>query len=198
MATELRIAGDRDLRATVDTPESDACVVACPPHPQMGGSRTDAKLRAVGETLAESHVACLRFDYGSWDGGVGEQRDVRNALVHARDEYATVGLFGYSFGAGVSLLAAADSDPQPAAMAVLAPPASVGANETVPALDAIECPLQVVYGERDTTVDWEPVVERARELGLAVESVPGDHFFVGQTGQVASRIGEFLTAQLRG
>jgi hypothetical protein len=56
----------------------------------------------------------------------------------------------------------------------------------------------VVYGERDTTVDWEPVVERARELGLAVESVPGDHFFVGQTGQVASRIGEFLTAQLRG
>jgi alpha/beta superfamily hydrolase len=197
MGKELRIAGDRELRVTVDTPGAEACVVACPPHPQMGGSRTDSKLRAVGETLGDADIACLRFDYGPWDDGEGEQRDVRNALAHARNDYESVGLFGYSFGAGVSLLAAADSDPQPGALSVLAPPASVGSTETVPALDAIECPVQIVYGERDTTVDWEPVVDRARELGAAVESVPGDHFFVGQTEKVATRVDEFLTAQIR-
>lgn len=197
MSDEIRIAGTRDVRATVDTPEAATAVVACPPHPQMGGSRSDPRLRAVGDALAEHGIACLRFDYGPWDEGESEQLDASNALAYARDRYEPVGLFGYSFGAAIALLTAADGDPQPAALSVLSPPAAAGQGfDTVAAMDAIDCPVQVLYGERDDTVDWEPVVERARDRGCAVDSYPADHFFVGQTEKIASRVADFFAGSL--
>ncbi len=197
MSDEIRIAGARDVRATVDTPDADAAVVACPPHPQMGGSRTDPRLRAVSDALTDRGIACLRLDYGPWDEGKGEQLDVQNALAYARERYEPVGLFGYSFGAAVALLAAADSDPQPAALSVLSPPAAAGQGfDTVAALEGTICPVQVLYGERDDTVDWGPVVDRARERGCAVDSYPADHFFVGQTENIATRVADFFAEAL--
>ncbi|WP_336002045.1 alpha/beta hydrolase [Halorientalis halophila] len=193
MSEQRRIAGDRDLRVTVDTPDADRAVVACPPHPQMGGTRSDPRLRAVGEALGERGVACLRFDYGPWDEGEGERRDALTVLASARDDYDEVALFGYSFGAGVALLAAAESDPEPSALSVLAPPSSLGGADTVAALDGLSCPVQVLYGENDSTVDWEPVVLRARERGDAVESLPGDHFFTGQVAGIGESVAAFLT-----
>jgi alpha/beta superfamily hydrolase len=197
MSDELRIAGAREVRATVDTPESETVVVACPPHPQMGGSRTDPRLRAVGEALGAESIACLRFDYGPWDDGDGEQQDTANVLAHARDTYERVGLFGYSFGAGIALLVAADSDPDPAALSVLAPPAAPGRDfDTAGAVEDVNCPVQVLYGEQDSTVDWEPVVGRARERGYSVESYPVDHFFVGQVEEGAGMVATFFDTEL--
>lgn len=195
--TDVVLPGPRDVRGTLDgTTDLDACVVAFPPHPQHGGSRSDRRLRAVGEWLIERDVACLRFDYGPWDGGDGERRDAERALAWAAERFDRVGLFGYSFGAGVALgvaAAAAESDgpPAPDATSVLAPPAD--------AADAVaDCPgpLQVVYGERDETVDAVPVADRARECGFAVEAVPADHFFVGQGDRVAALVGAFLVEAL--
>ncbi|MFB6166318.1 MAG: alpha/beta hydrolase [Haloarculaceae archaeon] len=197
MSDEVRVAGDRDVRASVDAPDSAAAVVACPPHPRMGGSRSDGRLQAVGDALAEREIACVRFDYGPWDEGRGERTDAANALAFARERYDPVGLFGYSFGAAVALLVAAERDPQPAAVSVLAPPASLGdAGETAAAVDALACPLQVTYRERDSTVDWEPVVSRARERGADVQSIAGDHFFVGQTGAIGGRVAGFFADAL--
>jgi alpha/beta superfamily hydrolase len=193
MSEEIRIDGDRTIRVTVDTPGADRAVVACPPHPQMGGTRSDPRLRAVGEALADRGVACLRFDYGPWDEGAGERRDARNVLASARDRYDSVALFGYSFGAGVALLAAAESEP--ATLSVLAPPASLGGGDTVAALDSLACPVQVVYGERDSTVDWEPVVERARERGDTVATIPGDHFFAGQVDRIGESVAGFVDGE---
>ncbi|WP_136717188.1 alpha/beta hydrolase [Halorientalis salina] len=193
MSEEIRIDGTRDVRVTIDSPDADRAVVACPPHPQMGGSRTDQRLRAVGDALASRDIACLRFDYGPWDEGTGERTDARNALAYARDNYSPVGLFGYSFGAAIALCVAAEADPQPVALSVLAPPSTVGEGlDTVGALAGIDCPVQVCYGERDDTVEWEPVVERARGLGYAVEPFPADHFFVGQAEKIAERVGDFV------
>ncbi len=138
-------------------------------------------------------VACLRFDYGEWDEGRGERADAENALRWAADRFASVALFGYSFGAGVALRTAASADPDatPAAVSVLAPP---GDRAVVAALADVDCPVQIVYGDRDDTVDWRPVVERARELGHAVEALPADHHFLGQD----DRLGELAASFLRG
>jgi alpha/beta superfamily hydrolase len=201
------VPGGRDVRGTLDRPDqpessTDDVVVACPPHPQLGGDRRDRRLRAVSDALRDRGVACLRIDYGRWDEGRGERTDARNALEWARgrERYDRVGLFGYSFGAAVSLLVAADEvDVRGlAAVAVLAPPAVLGATSaSVPdALAGIACPLQVVYGERDDTVDWEPVVERARDRGAAVEGMGADHHCVGQGETVAEFVGEFLAREL--
>jgi len=196
------VPGARDVRGTLDEPDEPAggCVVACPPHPQMGGRRTDRRLRAVSDALAERDVACLRFDYGPWDEGEGERTDARNALGWARERFDGVGLFGYSFGGAVALLAAAaesDGGRPPAATAALAPTARLSAGlDAVDAVASVDCPLQVVYGERDTTADWEPVVERARGVGAEVVAMSSDHHFVGRDAKVGSVVAGFLAERL--
>jgi len=204
MSDRIRLPTARDVQATLDAPGRgegpDACVVACPPHPQMGGDRRDSRLRAVSDALTERGVACLRFDYGPWDEGLTEQRDARDALAWAREDYETVGLFGYSFGGAVAILAAAsesEAGTPPAALSALSPAAALAGETVADAVAAVDCPLQIVYGERDDTVDPVPVAERAREAGHAVEAMPADHFFVGRQNRAASAVVDFLAESLR-
>ncbi|WP_323173233.1 CocE/NonD family hydrolase [Natrialba sp. PRR66] len=199
--TDVLVPGGRDVRATLTEPdaETDAIVVACPPHPQQGGSRTDSRLVAVADRLRENAVACLRFDYGEWDEGYGEREDVRNAIRWATERYDRVGLFGYSFGASLALLAAADVDPAPDAVAVLAPAARLANDlDAAAALRSLssETPVRILYGERDTTVDWEPVVERAHERGDEVTGLPADHFFLGKREAIAEAAAGFFEGEL--
>jgi hypothetical protein len=194
----VRLPGGRDVAGTLDSPAADRAVVACPPHPQFGGGRSDQRLRAVSDALAPD-VAVLRIDYGPWDEGRGERGDAERAVAWAAERFASVGLFGYSFGAGIAIRAAAapsddSEDDAPAALSALAPPAESGGESVADALDDVRCPTQVVYGERDDTVDWRPVVERARDLGHAVESLRADHHFVGQAATVGDVVAAFFRA----
>ena len=196
--TDVLIPGGRDVRGTLEMPdgEANAIVVACPPHPQHGGSRTDSRLVAVAETLRESGIACLRFDYGPWDDGYGEREDVRNAVRWASERYDRVGLFGYSFGATLALIATDDLETVDAVSA-LAPTARLEEDlDAVESLETLSVSLQILYGERDGTVDWEPIVDRARSRGDEVVSIPGDHFFVGQNGTITDAVSEFFASGL--
>ncbi|WP_227353368.1 alpha/beta hydrolase [Haladaptatus salinisoli] len=196
-SNKVVLPGVRDVRATIDLPdgEANAVTVACPPHPEFGGNRSDNRLVALGEVLAERGVACLRFDYGEWDEGYGEREDARNALRWARERHDRVGVFGFSFGGGVAALAGADEGAD--AIALLAPASRLAEDlDAVAALDAVEVPLKVVYGTRDDTANWKPLVERAEELGFETEAFGADHFFVGQERKVAGRVGEFLVEHL--
>lgn len=196
MNETVLVPGGRDVRGTLDgvAADTDRVVVACPPHPQHRGHRGDERLVAVSDALTDAGVDCLRFDYGPWDEGRGEVTDVQNALRWAAERYERVGLFGFSFGAACALVAAGDPDSPPlAALSVLAPPARLSGDlDAVAALERVDCPVQVVAGSRDTTVDWEPVAERARARGLSVTELSGDHFFVGQSGTVAETVSAFL------
>jgi len=190
------VPGARDVEATLDEPddgEPTACVVACPPHPQHRGHRGDARLEAVAEHLVDAGVACLRFDYGDWDEGLGEREDARNALRWADERYETVGVFGFSFGGSVAALAAATTEVDLCAVSLLAPTAELPAGlDAAAALVDVSPPLQVVYATRDDTADWAPVVEAARDLDCAVVELDSDHFFVGKLDTVAETVGPFL------
>ena len=206
MGDRLRLPGPRDVRATHDDEGNEQVVVACPPHPQHGGDRRDSRLRAIADALADAGIDCLRFDYGEWDEGEGETSDALTGLAWAREQYDQVGIVGYSFGAGVSVQATARSTPQPEAVSVLAPPATLPAGASVSKLlTDVDAPLQVVYGERDDTVDWHPVVEAARRRAdrtdaprTVVNAAPADHFFIGQQPHVADLIGTFFEQTLDG
>jgi alpha/beta superfamily hydrolase len=191
------VPGARDVEATLDSPPggASACIVMCPPHPQHRGHRGDDRLVAVAEHLVDRGVAALRFDYGDWDEGRGEREDARNALRWASERYDAVGLFGFSFGGSVAALAAATTDVELCAVSLLAPTAELPAGlNAADALAEVDAKLQVVYATRDTTADWEPVVERARELDCEVVELDADHFFVGKLDHVAETVGPFLVA----
>lgn len=196
--------GPRDVRATLDEPatdegwtagsdgDTDRCVVACPPHPQHGGSRSDRRLRAVSAALTGRGVACLRIDYGSWDEGTGERADAARALDWAGKRYDAVGPFGYSFGGAVALLVAAERADLRAVAALAPAPGLPNGADAAGALGRVEAPTLVVCGERDDTVDCERVATAARAAGKTVERLPADHHFVGGTDAVADTVGPFL------
>ena len=190
---DVVLPGSRDTRGTLDEPAGDATevVVACPPHPQQGGTRSDQRLTAVSDALRDQGVACLRFDYGAWDEGHGEQTDVENAVRWTRERYDRVGLFGFSFGATMALCAAPEIEGLWAVCA-LAPDSGQEGADAVAALDGIDSPVKILYAERDTTADWEPVVEHARELDMEIEELSADHFFLGQSEKVAERVVAFF------
>jgi alpha/beta superfamily hydrolase len=206
MSEPVVVPSARDVRASLDSAaDADACVVACPPHPQHRGHRGDERLVAISDELVAGGVDCLRFDYGEWDEGYGELGDAYAAVAWATDRYERVALAGFSFGACISILAtggtavdgSAATPPDIAAVSVLAPPSRL--NEDLVALrtmDRVEVPAQVVYGSRDDVADWEPVVERAEQLGWTVSELSADHFFVGRTGTVGEVIGAFLLDRL--
>ena len=204
VSQSVAIPGRRDVRGSLDEPagtDPTACVVACPPHPRMGGSRSDRRLTAVADALADRGLACLRFDYGEWDEGRGELRDTRAALDWAGERYDDTALFGYSFSGCLALVAAAgqrtDAGPEVAAVSALAPPARIGGDvDAVAAVGGIDCPGQVVYGSRDETADTAPVVERARERGFAVTELAADHHFVGQAEKAARVVADFFEGRL--
>ncbi|RDI72537.1 alpha/beta hydrolase [Halopelagius longus] len=215
MTETVLVPGGRDVRASLDEAEdgnATACVVACPPHPRQSGHRGDDRLVAVGDELTDRGVDCLRFDYGAWDEGYGETADAGNAVAWAADRYDRVGLFGFSFGATVALLTAAegaptDDDEQSSsgrqtpsvdAVSALAPTARLADDlDAVASFDDVPVPVQVLYGTRDDTVEWEPVVERARETHQSVVEFSADHFFIGQAGKVAVRVADFLLSFLQ-
>ena len=217
MSDPVFLPGGRDARGTLDTAseglptsdasDADACVVACPPHPQHRGRRSDRRLRAVSDELAARGCDCLRFDYGPWDGGRGERRDARNAVEWAGERYDRVALFGYSFGGTVAVSAAADG-PDVAAVAALAPPARVGTGPDSPdgagGIDAVAAihalptalPLCVLSGARDDVADVDPVVEAARNRGATVRAFRADHSFLGREREVADAVAGFLRPAL--
>ena len=198
MSDTVVVPGGRDVRATLDTAESDgtrsdAVVVACPPHPLHGGHRGDERLTAVSDALAERGIDCLRFDYGAYDEGYGECADADAAVGWALDRYDRVGLFGYSFGGTVALVAAG-ARPELAGVCALAPTEQLaGEIDAVAALDDLAergASVRILYATRDTTADWEPVVARARELSLEVGELDADHFFVGRADDVGETVVE--------
>ncbi|MDY6818709.1 MAG: dienelactone hydrolase family protein [Halobacteriales archaeon] len=194
---EVVIPGGRDVRGTLETPtiNHDRCVVACPPHPQQGGTRNDQRLQAIADALVDRGVAALRFDYGAWDKGHGELTDAENAVAWAAQRYGTVGIFGFSFGGCIALLTAAQGGV--GAVSTLAPAARLGEElDAVTAFDSIACPIQIVYGTRDTTATWEPVVERARASEATIVEMSADHFFIGQERKLADTISDFLATRL--
>lgn len=191
MSDPVVVPGGRDIRGRLDSPGAHGVVVTCPPDPRHGGSRSDPRLQTVSDALAPD-VACLRFDYGGWDDQRGPAlctADAERALAWAVDRFDRVGLFGYSFGGGVALRAAAGTDAV-VACSVLAP--AVEGEALVP----VDCPLQVVVGERDTAVDWAPVARRGRERGDTVVSLPADHHFVGRLDRLGRVVSRFLSDRL--
>jgi len=201
------IPGGRDVRATLDTAASDgggdatgngsradAVVVACPPHPQQRGHRGDERLTAVSNALTDRGSTA----FGSTT--VTGTKDTARALT------PTTRSAGRSSGTSASGCSASRSGdgrarhggvPPRTRRGLRARAATARLNPDVDAVAVLDdlidlsVPTRILYATRDSTADWEPVVERAKELGIETIGFESDHFFVGRAGDVGGKWGRF-------
>jgi len=195
-------AGDLILEGRMWTSTSgrDVGVVLCHPHPLHGGNMYSNVVTAVAKALWQHDVATLRFNFrgtgtseGTHGGGDTEGADVGAAVTYLLDcqPVPHVVVLGYSFGAGVGLLAGA-ADPRVTALVGVAPP--VGRRDFPPLLTCPK-PKLFVTGDRDHVCPLpalQDLITRCPEP-KALALIPGaDHFFLGHEAEVAQAVVTFL------
>ena len=174
------------LEAAVDRAEKPRPVVAvlCHPLPTEGGTMHNKVVTMAARALRECGVDTVRFNFrgvgdsqGSFDDGNGEGDDLRAvaAWVRAQRPDAALWLAGFSFGAYVSLRAAAEL--RPALLLSIAPPAG---RWDFDAITLPTMPWLVIQGESDEIVDPQAVYDWLEQTGAQAELVrmpDTSHFF---------------------
>lgn len=159
--------------------------VLCHPHPLYGGTMHTKAVFRTAQALNAVGIHALRFNFrgvgsstGSYDEGVGEREDAREALEWLADRFPDLPLVmgGFSFGSRVGLSVGVE-DPRIDAL--------IGLGVAVDLYDfsflgETEKPLLVVQGEDDEFGGGARVREILEAMGdhITVEVVPGaDHYF---------------------
>ena len=166
-----------------EVPAQPVTAIVCHPLSTEGGTMHNKVVTMAATALRELGVTTVRFNFrsvgesaGTFDSGVGEQDDLKAvvAWVRAHRPEDQLWLAGFSFGAFVSLKAAAEIQPQ--ALISIAPPAGRWDFSGI----APPANWLVIQGEQDEIVDpqavfdWLDGVEAPHEL---VRMPDTSHFF---------------------
>ena len=196
-------AGDITLEGLLHLPDGAGPfpgLVVCHPHPQYGGDMYNNVVGALVRAALDSGFAALRFNFrgvgeseGTHTGGQTEPDDVKAACAFLAGQpeidSERVALAGYSFGAAMALLAAADVSP--AGLALVSLPTITGALS--PPDGAF--PLLLVSGDRDEYSDTAALARLAEAAGdrARLEVMPGvDHFWSGSDDRLIETVSGFL------
>lgn len=202
----LRTSDDLTLVGELALPESGAEVatlVTLHPLPTAGGFMDSHILRKAAARLpALADLAVLRFNTrgtssprgtsdGSFDGGVGEQLDVRAAMSFVRERgLPRPWLLGWSFGTELALKYGREHDIE--GIILLSPPLHRATDEEVAAWAVSERPVVILVPELDDYLRPPEARQRFASIPhaelIAVEG--GKHLWVGeaQTRRVLTEI----------
>jgi uncharacterized protein len=178
-----------------------AFAVLCHPHPLHGGTMHNKVVYTLARACQERAMPTLRFNYrgvgasaGSYDEGRGETQDTLAVIAAGRARWpqAALTLAGFSFGAVVSLMAAAAAAPS-RLISVAPAVARVGLDSMArPA-----CPWLIIQGDADEVVDAREVQAFAARFSPPPQLVllPGvGHFFHRRLDDLRDAAIAFLAA----
>lgn len=177
------------LELAIDLPDGDVAAlplvaIVCHPLPTEGGSMHNKVVTMAARSLRELGATTVRFNFrgtgasgGEFDEGNGEVEDLRAVVAWIRDGRPgdTLWLAGFSFGAYVSLRAAAELDP--ALLLSIAPPAG---RWDFAAIETPRMPWLVVQGDADEVVDPQAVyawLDTLKSDAQLVRMPDTSHFF---------------------
>ena len=177
--------------------------VVCHPHPLHGGALGNKVTYTLASCALKAGFIAARFNFrgvgrseGRHDEGRGETDDTLAVIEWLRGQApgAALLLAGFSFGAFVSLKAAARA--RPALQVSIAPPFKYFESEPLPPRPA--APWLVVHGRDDEVVDYaatravldtyDPPPELATLDGVG-------HFFHGRLRDLEATVGAFIHRQ---
>ncbi|MDE0103055.1 MAG: hypothetical protein OXN89_11805 [Bryobacterales bacterium] len=177
------------LEALYEEPEPPhrierACVF-CHPHPQYGGTMHNKVVYRMARAARYSGAAVLRFNFrgvgassGTYDGGRGEQDDLRAAVRYMHDRHAGIPLLvgGFSFGSCASLRVAC-GDPSVERVIAVGTPTDLA---DLGFLRSCGCPKHFVQSTRDEYGSRESM-QRTFDMAAPPKRIrwveARDHFF---------------------
>jgi uncharacterized protein len=174
--------------------------VICHPHPLHGGALSNKVTYQLASCALKAGFAAARFNFrgvgrseGLHDEGRGETEDALAVVAFLRGQLpgAPLLLAGFSFGAFVSLKAAARA--QPALQVSIAPPFKYFEAEPLPPRP--DAPWLVVHGRDDDVVDYaatKAVLERYQPPPEMVTLDGVGHFFHGRLRDLEHAVSGFL------
>jgi alpha/beta superfamily hydrolase len=188
------------LECRIDTPDgwnkTDPVAIVCHPHPLYGGSLTNKVVHMISKTFNELGCLTVRFNFrgvGKSDGDfanmTGEREDLLAVHQWLKQSYpdAPLWLAGFSFGAGVAILAHAAIHPQ--RLLVVAP-----AVDMYPALQEQQVIIDdwiLAQGESDEVVSASAVMEWQNQQAIKPTFLwfeDTGHFFHGKLTMLNERI----------
>jgi len=178
-----------------------AAVVFAHPDPQYGGTMHTKAVYQSAKALARIGCAVLRFNFrgagtsaGSFDGGSGEQDDLRAALDFMQARYPGAPLWtgGMSFGGWVALTVGA-ADPRVSTLIGVSLPVTHYNFDSVASSTKAKF---FIHGERDELAplkDIRQLYARSSDPKELVVIDGADHLFDGKVSEVADAIEELLS-----
>jgi len=193
-------AGAIETLVAVPAAPPQGLAVVCHPHPLHGGALSNKVTYTLAACALKAGLVAARFNFrgvgrsqGAHDGGRGETDDTLAVVTALREHLPGAGLLlaGFSFGAFVSLKAAAQANPQ--LQISVAPPFKYFEGEALPPRPA--APWLVVHGLDDEVVDYagtKAVLERYQPAPELVTLDGVGHFFHGRLGDLESAVSGFI------
>lgn len=194
-------SGKLEIEGRLRPGDGDRIAVITHPHSLYGGDMDNPVVRAISDAYLQAGYAALRFNFrgvgrstGFYDGGLGEQRDLRSAFDFVAGRgYRRIHLAGYSFGAWVA--AHVDGPESPIdELVMVSPPVAFMDFGDVGALLHLS---MVVTGGADEIAPPDRIEAALPgwRTGVRLDIIPlADHFYTG----FMNRLREILEAHIGG
>ncbi len=173
------------LEALLEIPdhaECDKAAVICHPHPLYGGSMHGKVVVTAAHAFLDLGIPSLRFNFrgvgkssGKYDGGIGEQDDVKAAVDYFPGKVEGIIIAGHSFGAWVGMKAGCIDRRVKMLIGIGMP--------VVDFFPGCPKPKILIHGTRDELIPLENVEEFHRMLPEPKKLIKiegADHFFTGK------------------
>jgi uncharacterized protein len=168
-------------------------VVVTHPHPLYGGDMNNLVVESIVHVYHMKGYSTLKFNFrgvgrsqGTYDNGLGEQKDVLSALSFLADMgMEQIDLAGYSFGAWVNAHAL-QKDTLTKQMIMVSPPVGFMDFKSIATMDILKF---VVTGNRDdiAPADMIEIMMSTWNPNARFEVIDGaDHFYGGYLNQLES------------
>ena len=189
-----------------ELPQPYPALVACHPHPLLGGNMDNPVITAVCRAASAMGLAALRFNYrgvegsqGEFTNGKREAEDIRNALNLMRQwpgiDRKRLALVGYSFGAAL-ILRELKRCKAAKSLALIAPPASAISASPI---KRDKRPKLFIAGQNDRVAPplaLQRALDDVRQPVQFREIPAADHTLSRSEAHAADLAADFLAATL--